>query len=196
MEPDWQADYPTRADRRALQERADAGLLTVQCPGQTPPVRSWSGETPTDGTLAIATWVALLDRAEAAMDASADDAQYSQRTASRYLDSLYLYEHQMTPLARRLAREYVWLRDRDEPLPLDAERLATWERCQCRRCCIGRICQRPRVAALFQPLPTPHPPTLPTPTPARLTARQAQATRQAASLAAKSSIQQALLLPA
>ncbi len=142
-----------RAAVREIHQRADAGLLTVARPGdgRRQPL---TGETPTDGTEAVIIWVALLDRAETAMQSGDLDDPYVQRNASRLLDSMYLYEHQMTPEARRLAREFVWLRDHDEPLPPVAERVH-WERCLCRGCLVERVLHRPSADAVLQRLPQP-----------------------------------------
>lgn len=147
---------PNLAERAALREihdRADAGLLAVAHPGEGQRQRH-TGDTPTDGTEAITTWVALLDRAEAAMSSGDLDDPFAQRNASRLLDSMYLYEHQMTPEARRLAREFVWLRDHDEPLPPAAER-RHWEQCLCRGCLVERVLHRPSVDVVLRRLSTP-----------------------------------------
>lgn len=145
-----------RATLREIHNRADAGLLTVTYPGEGQR-RSHTGNPPTDGTEAITTWVALLDRAETAMQSGDQDDLYVQRTASRLLDSVYLYEHQMLPEARRLAREFVWLRDHDEPLPPASER-RHWERCLCCGCLVERVLHRPSVEAVLQRLPAPRVP--------------------------------------
>ncbi len=133
---------------RRFQQRAKGGLLRVELPGEVRQ-RPKRQMTPTDGTEAIATWAALLDRAETAMQSGDLDDPYAQRTASRLLDSVYLFEHQMSPEARRLAREFVWLRDHDEPLPPVAERLH-WERCLCRGCLVERVLHRPSVDTVLR----------------------------------------------
>lgn len=138
---------------RQIQQRATGGLLRVERPGEVRH-RPKRQTTPTDGTEAIVTWLALLDWAEAAMQSGDLDDPYVQRTASRLLDSVYLYEHQMTAEARRLAREFVWLRDHNEPLPPAAERLY-WERCLCRSCLVERVLHRPSVDAALRRLPAP-----------------------------------------
>jgi len=76
-------------------------------------------ETPIEGPGAIARWVALLDRAEVLQHEHDVDHPHPtlQRQIARAIDSLFLYEHQMLPGARRDAREYLWQRDRGEPLP-------------------------------------------------------------------------------
>lgn len=151
-----QASLAERAALREIHDRADAGLLTVTYPGEGQR-RLHTGATPTDGTDAITTWVALLDRAEVAMHSGDLDDPCVQRNASRLLDSVYLYEHQMAPAARRLAREFVWVRDHDEPLPLPTERLH-WERCLCRGCLVERLLHRPSVEAVLRRIPTPQAP--------------------------------------
>jgi hypothetical protein len=101
-----------------------------------------SGETPTRGTGAIRRWVDLLDRAEALIGDADPEDPFAQRTAGRALASLFLYEHLMTPRARRRAREYVWRRDRrDQPLPEWTSR-QEWGRCRCRRCVLERVLGR------------------------------------------------------
>ncbi len=152
MHARWQSSLAERAALREIHRRADAGLLTVTHPGEGQRQRH-IGDTPTDGTEAISTWVALLDRAETAMQSGDLDDPFAQRTASRLLDSVYLYEHQMSPEARRLAREFVWLRDHDEPLPPASERLH-WERCLCRGCFVARVLHRPSVDTVLRRLPT------------------------------------------
>ncbi len=91
-----------------------------------------AGETPVWGRGAVQRWIALLDAAEAALRAVSPHAPLGQRTAGRTIDALFAYEHQMTPLARRRAREQVWQRDRpSEPLPpIRGE----WEACRCTAC--------------------------------------------------------------
>jgi hypothetical protein len=142
-------------------QRARDGQLVVEKPGRGPIVSKRMTQragdpsrrrrlppelaTPTDGTEAVACWVGLLDRAEALMATVDRDNPAVQRTASRALDSLYRYEHEMTPTARWLAREFVWLRDRDEPLPPEEER-ERWRRCLCRACRVERALGRPSIA--------------------------------------------------
>lgn len=83
-------------------------------------------------------WVRQLDRAEAAIAAATPHDEYAQRNASKLIDSLFAYEHQMPDTQRRKAREYVWLRDKTEPLPSEEERVE-WELCRCRRCKASRV---------------------------------------------------------
>jgi hypothetical protein len=101
-----------------------------------------SGETPIWGTGAVRRWVDLLDRAEALIGDADHENRFAQRTAARALASLFLYEHQMTPHARRRAREYVWRRDHSsQSLPAWPSR-QEWERCRCRRCLLARTLGR------------------------------------------------------
>ena len=113
-----------------------------------------AGETPVWGPGAIRRWVGLLDAAEAALARVSPHDPFGQRTAGRQLDSLFVYEHQMTPHARRRAREYVWRRDRaDTPLPEEGRR-AEWEACRCRVCRYERRSGIPSVVRRLQPPPT------------------------------------------
>jgi hypothetical protein len=145
-----------RTTLERFRERAEAGLLVVSLPGDRPTRHTrqsdQDSETPTDGTEAVECWVGLLDRAESLMGAVDWDNPYVQRTARRALDSLYRYEHEMTPTARRLAREFVWLRDRDAPLPPAEERVG-WERCRCRACMVERILGQPSIARMLPRVP-------------------------------------------
>ena len=63
------------------------------------------------GPGAVRRWIALLDAAETAIYQVDPADPVAQRTAGRRIESLFLFEHQMTPEARRLAREAVWRRD-------------------------------------------------------------------------------------
>ena len=91
-----------------------------------------AGETPVWGVGAVQRWVGLLDAAEQAMYSASTNDPTGQRSAGRVIEALFAYEHEMTPLARRHAREHVWRRDRpDEPLPASR---AEWEACRCRIC--------------------------------------------------------------
>jgi hypothetical protein len=102
-------------------------------------------ETPVEGAGAVARWVALLDRAEQLRRDSPSDHPTVERQIARAIESLFLYEHQMLPAARRQARAYLWRRDRTEPLPPSQQR-AEWERCRCRKCLLARLMLRPAVA--------------------------------------------------
>lgn len=143
--------------RSLVQRRADgeplhlAGLLPTG-------LRKRTAETPIDGPRAVQQWIDLLDRAEALMTGLNPDNPGDpnpQRTASKAFDSLVLYEHQMTPTARRQAREQVWLRDHpgqqlpavathppakrpDVPLCLCSLCREEWELCRCNTCRLTR----------------------------------------------------------
>jgi hypothetical protein len=93
----------------------------------------------TAGAGGIRSWVALLDRAETLMAEVRPHDASVQRQASKAIDSLFRFEHQLAPGARRKAREYVWRRDRpNEPLPQEALR-AEWEQCRCPHCRYTRL---------------------------------------------------------
>jgi hypothetical protein len=49
------------------------------------------------------------------------------------VSSVLLYEHQITPKARRLARLALWSRAHSGPLPPFSIRVR-WGQCQCARC--------------------------------------------------------------
>lgn len=107
------------------------------CPHpRLPPVRGMAAD-----------WVRQLDRAEAAMYGADPNDPYAQRNASRLLTSLFALEHQMTPTARRQAREHVWLRDKAQPLP-DEDTRSEWEHCCCNRCRLERCSLSHRAAML------------------------------------------------
>ena len=122
---------------------ADAGLQrlldgvlggALLHPAPVAPQRAdYPGETPTEGTGAVARWVALYDRARALrLRMNADDIVAAHQV-QRAVRSLFLYEHQLTPKTRRRARTVVWQRDQRSPLPAFAE-LARWARCRCAHC--------------------------------------------------------------
>jgi hypothetical protein len=159
-------------DLHDLHARAQDGRLRLVSAPREREVHLVS-ETPIEGPGAIARWIALLDRAED-LQQHVHDADHPhlhptlQRQIARAIDSLFLYEHQMLPSARRAAREVLWQRDRAEPLPSEAI-CAAWAQCRCRRCLLARITQRPAVAAH---LPTPAAaPTMPAALPGRRTRR-------------------------
>lgn len=143
--------------RPLVQRRADGEPLHLA--GSLPTgLRKHTAETPVDGPRAVQHWIALLDRAEALMagpDPTDPGDPNPQRTASKALDSLVLYEHQLAPSARRQAREQVWLRDHpgrclpttaahapnvrpDEPLCLCLLCREEWEQCRCNACRLAR----------------------------------------------------------
>lgn len=114
---------------------------------------------------AIARWIALFDQAErlhASLEAYWEDPVASRRVGQA-IASLFLFEHTMTPLERRQARERLWRRDKSEPLP-DATRRQEWEHCRCRSCQLERRLARSRSAAETRPHPAPVAPAPTTPT--------------------------------
>jgi len=110
------------------------------------------------GSGAVRRWISLLDAAETAIYQVDSADPVAQRTASRRIESLVLFEHQMTPEARRLAREVVWRRDHPgkalpgrlhlptvapaEPGCVCATCRVRWERCNCRACRLALILKR------------------------------------------------------
>jgi hypothetical protein len=131
-----------------LRRRAREGRLRIMsAPWSSPPEQEVHivSETPVEGPGAVARWVALLDRAEHLQQDNPSDHPTVQRQIARAIDSLFLYEHQMLPAARREAREYVWRRDRTESLPAPQLRTA-WEQCRCRTCLLARLMTRSAVA--------------------------------------------------
>jgi hypothetical protein len=150
-----------------LRRRArDGRLRIVPVPPAVPLEREVHtvSETPVEGSGAVARWVALLDRAEYLRRDSSSDHPTLERQVARAIDSLFLYEHQVLPAARRQAREYLWQRDRAEPMPPPQQR-AEWVRCRCRRCLLARLMLRPAVAQQLGPTAPdgPHVDTAPAP---------------------------------
>jgi hypothetical protein len=110
------------------------------------------------GTGAVRRWIALLDAAEVAIYQVDPADPVAQRSAGRRIESLFLFEHHMTPEARRLAREAIWRRDhRGKSLPgrlhqptvapaepgcVCATCRVRWERCNCRACRLALIRER------------------------------------------------------
>ena len=90
-------------------------------------------EVPISGVRAADRWIALLDQAEQLR--GHPDAYQRKPTSpqvGKAIDSVFAYEHQLTPPTRKLARERLWLRDRPgEPLPAKRE---SWVFCRCREC--------------------------------------------------------------
>lgn len=108
-----------------------------------------------------ADWVRQIDSAETAMYEADPSDPYAQRHASRLLTSLFVLEHQMRPKARRLAREFVWLRDHpgkqlpavaahapdkrpEEPLCLCLLCREEWAACRCNVCRLTRLGEQAR----------------------------------------------------
>jgi hypothetical protein len=91
------------------------------------------GETPTDGEEAAERWLGLHDHA-VALRAQLPPGDIVQTTnVRRALRSVLLYEHQITPKARRLARLALCSRTHSGPLPPFSVRVR-WGQCQCARC--------------------------------------------------------------
>ncbi len=127
-----------------------------------------SGGTPRVGPGAVQRWVDLLDAAERGLCWADPHDANAQRTAGRRIESLFLYEHQMTPPARRRARETVWNRhhpgqnlpealhapDELAPAPgcVCANCRRRWEQCSCRSCRRARLFRRPAMTAPRAPL--------------------------------------------
>jgi len=176
---DPEAELVDRHDRHDLRARAQDGRLRLISAPREREVHLVS-ETPIEGPGAIARWIALLDRAEG-MQQHAHDADHPhptlQRQIARAIDSLFLYEHQMLPAARRAAREVLWQRDRAEPLPSEAI-CAAWVQCRCRRCLLARLTQRPAIGAHLPTPATAAAPTVPAPLPGRRTRRVRPAQRR------------------
>jgi hypothetical protein len=119
-----------------LTARLSVGKLP-QVARSSPASTSSSEEgTPLDAPGAVAYWLGLVDRAQA-LQAQALAANplhpVLERTARRALRSVLLYEHQITPRARRQARQTLWRRQHTGPLP-SLEVLLRWEQCQCLPC--------------------------------------------------------------
>lgn len=91
-------------------------------------------DTPDMGRGAIARWLALFDQA-ARLQAGGYDRPDTSRAVARAIDSLFAYEHQITPDARRIARETLWRRERSSSLPPDR---SWWAECRCRACALDR----------------------------------------------------------
>jgi hypothetical protein len=119
-----------------LNARLSIGKLPQVARSSPASAPSSEEETPIDGPGAVAYWLGLVDRAQA-LQAQALDANplhpVLERTARRALRSVLLYEHQITPRARRQARQTLWRRQHTGPLP-PLEVLLKWERCQCLPC--------------------------------------------------------------
>jgi hypothetical protein len=156
--PDDHLDDPSAYNQALhdIAQRAGTGHLLVFPMACRPHASAGfiTEETPDAGAGAVARWVALLDRAEDVQaNASAEDP-CAQKQVRRAIDSLFLYEHQLTPDTRREAREFLWQRDRKEPLPAPATRLE-WAKCRCRTCRVERAIGRPSVAVTDVILPAP-----------------------------------------
>jgi|GEM_PF-2416532 len=91
------------------------------------------GETPTDGEEAAELWLDLHDHAVELRAQVRPGDMVQTKIVQRGLRSVLLYEHQMTPKARRLARLALWSRTHSGPLPPFSVRVC-WGQCQCARC--------------------------------------------------------------
>ena len=117
-------------------------------------------------------WLALYDAAELMYRAAHRGDPHADARFDIASRVLRRYEHTLTPLQRRQAREWRWLRDAVEPLPPLEVRLG-WGDCTC------QICQRERqtrvpsapVSLPFSPAFVPDPALIaepPSPPPAQL----------------------------
>jgi hypothetical protein len=91
------------------------------------------GETPTDGEEAAERWLELHDHAVELRAQLRPADIVKTKNVRRALRSVLLYEHQITPKARRLARLALWSRTHSGPLPPFSVRVR-WGQCQCARC--------------------------------------------------------------
>lgn len=92
--------------------------------------------TPEAGTGAVNRWIALLDQAEHLRAIADPHSPMGLRQASRAIDSLFAYEHQLIPTSRRAAREKLWRRGhvgQDFPATYP-----DWHLCRCRQCLFER----------------------------------------------------------
>jgi hypothetical protein len=100
----------------------------------TPPYSvEYLGETPTDGEEAAERWLELHDHAVKVRAQLSPGDIVQAKNVRRALRSVLLYEHQITPKARRLARLALWSRTYTGPLPPFSVRVR-WGQCQCARC--------------------------------------------------------------
>jgi hypothetical protein len=91
------------------------------------------GETPTEGEEAAERWPDLHDHAVELRAQLHPDDIVQTKNVRRALRSVLLYEHQITPKARRLTRLALWSRTHTGPLPPFSVRVR-WGHCQCPRC--------------------------------------------------------------
>jgi hypothetical protein len=120
------------AELQRLLEGVLGGAVLHSAPA-APQRADYPGETPTEGTGAVARWVALHDRARALRLHMKTNDIVAAHHVQRAVRSLFLYEHQLTAKTRRRARTALWQRDQRSPLPAFAER-ARWATCRCARC--------------------------------------------------------------
>jgi hypothetical protein len=129
-------DFATGASLSALTpyERAQFERDGFLRHAVTPPYPvEYLGETPTDGEEAAERWLDLYDHAVELRAQLRPGDVVQTRNVRRALRSVLLYEHQITPKARRLARLALWSRTHSGPLPPFAVRVR-WGQCQCARC--------------------------------------------------------------
>jgi hypothetical protein len=107
----------------------------------TPPYPvEYVDETPTDGEEAAARWLDLHERAVELRAQLRPGVIVQTKNTQRALQSVLLYEHQITPKARRLARLALWSRTHSGPLPPFSVRVR-WGQCQCVRCQVAAQAQ-------------------------------------------------------
>jgi hypothetical protein len=82
----------------------------------TPYPVEYLGETPTDGEEAAQRWLDLQDHAVELRAQLRPGDIVQTKNVRRTLRSVLLYEHQITPKARRLARLALWSRTHSGPL--------------------------------------------------------------------------------
>jgi hypothetical protein len=129
-------DFATGASLSALtpyeRERLERDGFLCRTVSPPYPVQ-YLGETPTDGEEAAGRWLDLYDHAIELRARLCPGDIVQTRNVRRALRSVLLYEHQITPKARRLARLALWSRSHSGPLPPFAVRVR-WGQCQCARC--------------------------------------------------------------
>jgi transposase InsO family protein len=93
----------------------------------------------------IRRWIALLDQVERCISSPNAAHPETQELVASALDTLFAFEHGLTPAERRQAREEAWRRDRGaDSLPGEDKRME-WEHCRCRACAIAAGLGRPSV---------------------------------------------------
>jgi hypothetical protein len=129
-------DFATGASLSALtpyeRERLERDGFLCRAVAAPYPV-DYLGETPTDGEEAAERWLDLHDHAVKLRTQLHPGDIVQTKIVRRALRSVLLYEHQITPKARRLARLALWSRTHAGPLPLFCVRVR-WGQCQCARC--------------------------------------------------------------
>jgi hypothetical protein len=129
-------DFATGASLRALtpyeRERFERDGFLRRAVRPAYPV-DYLGETPTDGEEAAERWLDLHDHAVEVRAQLRPGDIVQTKVVRRALRSVLLYEHEITPKARRLARIALWSRTHNGPLPPFSVRVR-WGQCQCARC--------------------------------------------------------------